>query len=111
MVSAPYDRIYRPEEVTLPANARDTFEGKSELQQRAARGELLYPHRPKDEDALRKCIAYYYRLVSLIDGTIGPTDRSVRVCSSTCSASGAAHPSCTDRYPRASARRKFLRCL
>ena len=70
-VPVPYDRMYDLEEVAVPANATDTFEGKSERQQKAKRGELVYPYRPKDEAHLRKCIAHYYGLVTLIDEQIG----------------------------------------
>jgi uncharacterized sulfatase len=67
----PYDRLYDPAQVTVPANAGDTFEGKSERQQQAKRGELVYPYRPRDQAHLRACIAHYYGLVTLIDEQIG----------------------------------------
>ena len=70
-VPEPYDRLYDPDEVTVPANAQDPFEGKSERQQQSIRGELWYPYRPRDEAHLKKCIAYYYALVTLIDEQIG----------------------------------------
>ena len=70
-VPEPYDRLYDPDQVTVPANADDPFEGKSERQQKSMRGELWYPYRPRDEAHLKKCIAYYYALVTLIDEQIG----------------------------------------
>jgi arylsulfatase A-like enzyme len=70
-VPVPYDQLYDLEEVRIPPNAVDTFEGKSKRQQRAKRGELVYPYRPRDEAHLRKCIAYYYALVTLIDAQMG----------------------------------------
>ena len=44
---------------------------KSERQKAVARGEMVYPHRPKDKGHLRKCIAYDYGLVTVIDEQIG----------------------------------------
>lgn len=70
-VPEPFDRMYDPQKVQPPANAEDTFEGKSERQQQAKRGELAYPFRPRDQAHLQKCIAYYYGLVTLIDQQIG----------------------------------------
>ena len=66
-VPEPYDRLYDPSAITIPENAADTFEGKPERQQAAARGELSYPYRPCSEADLRRCIAHYYGLVTLID--------------------------------------------
>lgn len=70
-VPEPYDRLYDPDAVTVPANAADTFEGKSERQRAAARGELAYPHRPASHPDLVRCIAHYYGLVTLIDEQVG----------------------------------------
>lgn len=70
-VSAPYDRMYDPAKVALPASAGDTFETKSPRQQRAARGEFDYPYRPKDADHLKRCLANYYALITLIDQQVG----------------------------------------
>jgi arylsulfatase A-like enzyme len=66
-VSPPHDTMYDPDEIPLPANTDDRFEGKSEKQKKAARGEMAYPHRPKTEAELKKCMAHYYALVSIID--------------------------------------------
>ena len=70
-VPEPYDRLYDPGAVTVPAKAGDTFEGKSRRQQAAARGESMYPYRPRTDADLRRCIAHYYGLVTLIDEQIG----------------------------------------
>ena len=70
-VSVPYDTMYEPGEVVVPANANDTFENKSEKQKKAGRGETKYPYRPRDKKHLQKCIAHYYGLITLIDQQIG----------------------------------------
>ena len=70
-VSAPYDTLYDPSDVVLPSSAGDTFETKSERQKRGAAGQMRYPFRPPTEEYLRKCMAYYYALVTIIDMQIG----------------------------------------
>jgi len=45
-VPVPYDRLYDPDQVTVPPNAADAFEGKSQRQQQAKRRELVYPYSP-----------------------------------------------------------------
>ena len=63
--------MYDPDEIRLPANAADTFETKSELQQAAGRGDLKYPQRPSDEAGLRRMLARYYAIITHIDEQVG----------------------------------------
>jgi len=70
-VPAPFDTMYLPEDVVLPENSADTFEGKSTRQQTFVRDRHPYPFRPRDEAHLKTCLAHYYGLLSLIDQQIG----------------------------------------
>lgn len=76
-LSVPHDRglLYNPDEIELPANARDLFEnayaGKHPILREWGKQRKGYPYRPLDEADLRHQVAYYYSIITLIDEQIG----------------------------------------
>ena len=67
--------LYSPEALTLPDNASDYFEnrfaGKPKFMQDALRDGCAYPLADPDVSRLRRCLASYYALISVIDMEIG----------------------------------------
>ena len=63
--------MYDPNDVRLPANVADTFETKSQRQQAAGRGEMIYPQRPSTKEGLRRMLARHYAIITHIDEQAG----------------------------------------
>jgi choline-sulfatase len=76
-LTVPHDRglLYSPEEIELPANAEDWFStkfaGKPSSMHEHARQTGGYPYIPEDKQDLRRQLAYYYSLITIIDEQIG----------------------------------------
>ncbi len=75
--SAEQAELYDPESLTLPSNASDLFENHFEgkpgyqreyIKKKTGSG---YPYRPYDPADLRRQLAYYYTLITVIDTEIG----------------------------------------
>jgi len=68
-------QMYRPEEIDLPASARDLFERRFATKPAFQRAHVAqrrsYPYVPVDEAELRRHLAHYYTLISIIDEQIG----------------------------------------
>ena len=67
---APYDTMYRPEDVPLPPSVNDDFRGKP-AEQAAAAKRSGYPYHPTDHRKLQQIIAMYFGLITLIDDNVG----------------------------------------
>ncbi len=67
---APYDTMYRPEDVPLPPSAREDLSRKP-MEQQAAAKRSAYPYHPQDLGKLREIMAMYFGLITLIDHNIG----------------------------------------
>lgn len=68
---APYDTMYRPEDVPLPPSVNDDFRGKPAEQLAAAKRPNGYPFHPTDKRLLQRIMAMYFGLITLIDDSIG----------------------------------------
>ncbi len=67
-VPEPYDRMYKPEEVELPANFRDTYEGKPRhVLQRARDASTNH----LDENGWKRVIAHYWGYTTFLDAQFG----------------------------------------
>lgn len=67
--------MYRPEDIDIPASARDVFENafatKPEWQRRHIANRATYPYVPADRHELQTQLTHYYALISIIDEQIG----------------------------------------
>lgn len=67
--------LYDPEKITLPENAADyfvnKFKGKHETIRKNAEQFSIDPRIPKDENDLKRYMAYYLTVVTMIDEQIG----------------------------------------
>lgn len=76
-LTVPYDRglLYDPEEIELPESAKDFFENKfaskPEKMKQHAKTIGGYPYIPENEKDLKRQVAYYFSLITLIDEQIG----------------------------------------
>lgn len=75
--TVPYDSglLYDPDEIELPANAKDLFENRfkghhSAMQQYYSQTHGC-PYRPQDEAELKRQLAFYFSLITYIDDQIG----------------------------------------
>ncbi|MGD8237983.1 MAG: sulfatase-like hydrolase/transferase, partial [Armatimonadota bacterium] len=63
--------MYRPDDIDIPASARDLFERrfatKPAFQRAHAERRRGYPYVPVDEDELRRQLCHYYALITIID--------------------------------------------
>jgi len=70
-----YFDLYDPEDVTLPENAVDYFENrfasKPDFMRRTLENGCGYPLADPDPRRLKRCLASYYALITLIDMEIG----------------------------------------
>ncbi len=75
-VPAPYNSMYDPREMQLPANLRDTFVGKPEYQ-----ADIMWPFHDTghlSDDDWRRSIAYYRGYVTMLDRAIGQVIDAVK---------------------------------
>ena len=63
---APYDTMYKPEDVPLPPSVDDDFKGKP-AEQLAAAKRSGYPYHPTDKRKLQEIMAMYFGLITSID--------------------------------------------
>jgi choline-sulfatase/uncharacterized sulfatase len=67
--------LYAPQDLDIPDSARDLFERgfatKPEFQRRHVARRGGYPYVPADPDELRRQLAHYYALITIIDEEIG----------------------------------------
>lgn len=67
--------MYNPEDIVLPENAFDylenRFEGKPSVIQQRVKNGCNYPLADPDTKRLKRCLASYYALISVIDMEIG----------------------------------------
>ena len=74
---AEFDRLFTPEMVNLPANARDSFAGKPDFLGAVRRRPGGYPFTPRDQQHLKWLVAKQYALVALVDHSIGQVLREL----------------------------------
>jgi arylsulfatase len=67
---APYDTMYRPEDVKLPPSAREDL-SKKPAEQLAAAKRSAYPYHPRDASKLKEIMAMYFGLITSIDDNVG----------------------------------------
>ena len=67
--------MYNPEDIALPANAIDYFEncfaGKPKFMQDMLKNGCEYPLADANPERLKRCLASYYALITVIDSEIG----------------------------------------
>lgn len=67
---APYDSMYKPEEIRLPPSVDDDFRNKP-AEQRAAANRSAYPYHPTDKRKLQEIMAMYFGLITSVDDNVG----------------------------------------
>ena len=76
-LSVPHDvgLLYDPDEIELPKSAAELFEkkfaSKPDIMRKILNRTGGYPYVPSDESDLKRQLAYYYSLITLIDEQIG----------------------------------------
>jgi len=79
LVPKPFDNMYKPSDIILPANHCDDFHDKSPGIKEQYQMKHKYPYRPDNPDGLRRVEAYYYGLISLNDKYLGMILDELRV--------------------------------